>query len=114
MSRARSGEALRGRLHAGGRGADRCALSSSGGHGLAGHRAADLDGVLEHCERLDELPLRGTPRDDIRVGLRVTVYQGRTVIAYVVEADRVAIVGLFHGGQDYEARLQGAPVTRGP
>jgi len=73
-----------------------------------------LDGVLEHCERLDELPLRGTPRDDIRVGLRVTFYQGRTVIAYVVEADRVAIVGLFHGGQDYEARLQGAPVTRGP
>jgi len=27
------------------------------------------------------------------------------VIAYAVEADEVSIVGVFYGGQDYEARL---------
>lgn len=67
-----------------------------------------LEGLLDHCESLDQLPLRGTPRDDIRAGLRVTPYRARTVIAYVVEGERVAIIGFFHGGQDYESRLHEA------
>jgi plasmid stabilization system protein ParE len=45
-------------------------------------------------------------RDDIRPGLRVTNYKGRTVIAFNVEADQVFILGLFYGGQDYENVLQ--------
>jgi toxin ParE1/3/4 len=62
--------------------------------------------VVEHCESLGTLPDRGTPRDDIRSGLRTTPYRRRTVIAYTVEADQVSVIGVFHGGQDYEAELQ--------
>jgi plasmid stabilization system protein ParE len=46
-------------------------------------------------------------RDDIRPGLRITNYRKRTVIAFAVDTDaeRVEILGIFHGGQDYEAGL---------
>jgi toxin ParE1/3/4 len=62
--------------------------------------------VVERCESLGTLPQRGTPRDDIRPGLRTTTYKRRTVIAYSVEADQVSVIGVFHGGQDYESELQ--------
>lgn len=62
--------------------------------------------VVEHCESLGTLPHRGTPRDDVRPGLRTTPYKRRTVISYTVEADRVWIIGVFHGGEDYESALQ--------
>jgi len=51
--------------------------------------------------------MRGTQRDDVRPGLRVTNYKGRAVIAFTVDADRVSILGVFYGGQDYETVLQG-------
>ena len=51
--------------------------------------------------------LRGVPRDDIRPGLRVTHHKGRTLIAYAVDEDSrtVSVLGIFYGGQDYEAAL---------
>lgn len=62
--------------------------------------------IVERCESLGMLPQRGTPRDDIRPGLRTTTYKRRTVIAYSVEADWVSVIGVFHGGRDYESELQ--------
>jgi plasmid stabilization system protein ParE len=44
-------------------------------------------------------------RDDIRPGLRLTHFRKRTTVAYTVNHDRVAILGVFHGGQDVEATL---------
>ena len=66
------------------------------------------EAIVSHCESLHTFPLRGTSRDDIRVGLRITNYKKRTVIAFAVdsEAKQVSIVGLFYGGQDYETILQ--------
>jgi plasmid stabilization system protein ParE len=66
--------------------------------------------VLDTCERLAHFPHRGVPRDDIRPGLRVTHHKGRTIIAYAVDDARreVAILGIFHGGQDYEQVLRTA------
>ena len=61
---------------------------------------------MRYCESLCTFPHRGTMRDDIRPGLRITHYKKRTVIAFDVEADQVAILGVFYGGQDYEALLQ--------
>jgi plasmid stabilization system protein ParE len=55
---------------------------------------------------LETYPLRGTPRDDLRPGLRITNYKGRTLIAFDVNAQQVSIIGLFYGGQDYETVLQ--------
>lgn len=62
--------------------------------------------IIAYCETLDTFPLRGAKRDDIRPGLRVTNYKGRTVIAFDVDAQLVSIIGVFYGGQDYETALQ--------
>lgn len=61
------------------------------------------DAVIATCERLAVFPMRGVPREDIRPGLRVTHHRGRTIIAYGVDASarEVAVLGVFHGGQDY-------------
>jgi plasmid stabilization system protein ParE len=45
--------------------------------------------------------LCGTPRP----GLRITNYRKRAVIAFSVDAEQVSIIGVFYGGQDYEAIL---------
>lgn len=63
------------------------------------------DGIVTYCERLRTFPLRGIKRDDIRAGLRITSYRKRVVIAFDVDADRVHIIGIFYGGQDYETAL---------
>lgn len=65
-----------------------------------------IDAIITYCETLDTFPLRGAQRDDIRPGLRVTNYKGRTVIAFDVDAQQVSIIGVFYGGQDYETALQ--------
>ena len=63
------------------------------------------EGIVNYCNSLQASPLRGTMRDDIRPGLRVTNYKKRTVIAYAVAVDLVSILGVFYGGQDYETIL---------
>ena len=63
------------------------------------------DAIVSYCESLSIFPHRGTVRDDLRMGLRVTHYNKRAVIAFAVEADWVYIIGVFYGGQDYESRL---------
>ena len=63
------------------------------------------EAIVNYCESLCIFPLRGTARDDVSPGLRVTNYKKRAVIAFAVEKDIVYIVGIFYGGQDYESRL---------
>jgi toxin ParE1/3/4 len=65
--------------------------------------------VVATCEGLAVFPLRGVPREDIRPGLRVTHHMGRTLIAYAVDEDTrtVSVLGIFYGGQNYEAVLSG-------
>ena len=62
--------------------------------------------IVMYCEELRTFPHRGTRRDDIRLGLRITNYKGRAVIAFDVDAELVSIIGVFYGGQDYETILQ--------
>lgn len=38
--------------------------------------------IVQHCERLEVFPHRGTPRDDIRPGLRTIPFRRRVTIAY--------------------------------
>ena len=48
--------------------------------------AADyVEAIVAHCEGLAVFPHRGTIRDDLRPGLRTTVYKKRVVIAIVVD-----------------------------
>ncbi|MGE4238948.1 type II toxin-antitoxin system RelE/ParE family toxin [Ramlibacter sp.] len=62
--------------------------------------------IVSYCESLRTFPHRGTRRDDVRPGLRITNYRKRAVIAFDVEADTVSIIGVFYGGQNYEAKLR--------
>ena len=62
--------------------------------------------IVAFCEGLAMFPERSAIHDDIRPGLRVTNYKKRSVIAYTIDGDRVSIIGVFYGGQDYEAALQ--------
>lgn len=66
------------------------------------------DALVSYCETFSTFPQRGVKSDDIRPGLRMTNYRGRTVIAFHVDetAQRVSILGVFYGGQDYEAALR--------
>ncbi len=68
--------------------------------------AGYTDAIVSYCESLCIFPLRGTLRDDVRPGLRVTNYKKRAVIAFHVDAQQVSIIGVFYGGQDYEHILQ--------
>jgi plasmid stabilization system protein ParE len=63
------------------------------------------EAILSYCESLCTFPHRGTLRDDVRPGLRVTHYKKRAVIAFDVTADLVSIIGVFYGGQNFEAAL---------
>jgi toxin ParE1/3/4 len=49
-----------------------------------------VDSVVALCEGLRHFPLRGARRDDIRPGLRLTHYRGRTTILFQVGSDEVA------------------------
>ncbi len=62
--------------------------------------------IVAYCESLQDFPLRGTRRDDVRPGLRITNYKKRAVIAFAVNTDLVSIIGIYYGGQDYETALQ--------
>jgi len=63
------------------------------------------EAIMNYCESLGTFPHRGTMREDVRSGLRITNYQKRAVIAFDVDADLVSIIGVFYGGQNYETIL---------
>lgn len=65
-----------------------------------------IDRIVDYCEELRTFPLRGVQRDDIRQGLRTLGYRRRVTIAFEVSEDAVTIIGIFYGGQDFEAVLQ--------
>ncbi len=67
--------------------------------------ATYTDAIIAYCESLQQFPMRGTRRDDVRKGLRITHYKKRAVIAFAVEGDCVSIIGVYYGGQDYETVL---------
>lgn len=67
--------------------------------------------VVDTCVMLSSFPHRGTPRPEIRAELRTTHHKGRTTIAYRIAEDRkeVVVLGIFHGGQDFESALNEGP-----
>jgi len=65
--------------------------------------------ILDHIDGIVVFPLAGRSRDDIRPGMRTTTYNKRTVIAYEIDVSSgetvVNVLGVFHGGQQWEAVL---------
>lgn len=70
-----------------------------------GIAARYTEAIVSYCESLRTFPQRGTLRDDVRPGLRITNYRKRAVIAFEVSADQVSILGVYYGGQDYATLL---------
>jgi plasmid stabilization system protein ParE len=64
------------------------------------------DAIVEQCESLKTFPLRGAQHDDIRTGLRVFGFRRRVSIAFEVTGEVVTILGIFYGGQNFEAALK--------
>lgn len=64
------------------------------------------DGILHHIATLSEFPERGTPRDDLRPGMRTLAWRRRVTIAFVVEERDVVVIGIFYGGRDFETLLR--------
>ncbi len=63
------------------------------------------ESIIVHCEGLQDFPHRGTRRDDVRPGLRITNYKKRAISAFTVGAKWVFIIGIYYGGRDYESAL---------
>ena len=61
---------------------------------------------MDYCENLQTFPHRGTRRDDLRPGLRTLGFRRRVTILFEVADDTVNIIGVYYGGQDYEANFQ--------
>lgn len=64
------------------------------------------DGIIDHIATLSEFPNRGTPRDDLRPGLRTISWRRRVTIAFVVEERDVVVIGAFYAGRDFETLLE--------
>lgn len=69
----------------------------------SGFQRADvyIDRIEQACMALADFPLRGTQRDDLHPGLRITGFERRASIAFLVENDTVRIVRIFYGGRDF-------------
>ena len=59
-----------------------------------------IDQIVKRCDSLAVFPRRGTPRDDLRPGLRTIAFRRRVTIAYLVEAERVVIVAIRYAGRE--------------
>ena len=70
-------------------------------------RADDYIGrIVAFCKGLTTFPLRGTQRDDVLPGLRVTGFERRVTIAFVATDAAILIEGICYGGQDFEAAFR--------
>ena len=75
-----------------------------------------VSAILDHIDGILVFPLAGRARDDVRPGMRTSTFTKKTLVAYEVDESSselvVNILGVFHGGQDWETALgegQGAP-----
>ena len=62
--------------------------------------------IVTYCKGFDTFPARGAMRDDIRPGIRIVGFKRRVSIAFTIEGDTVVFLGIFYGGQDFEAALR--------
>ncbi|MET0745138.1 MAG: type II toxin-antitoxin system RelE/ParE family toxin [Microvirga sp.] len=69
---------------------------------------AYLERIEAHLNGYALASERGTKRDDIRPGMRISGFERRITIAFTVEAERVTILRLLYGGQDWERPFEGA------
>lgn len=67
-----------------------------------------VSAIYDFCDDLATFPLIGVARDDLLPGLRTIGFRRRATIALVVTDATVEIHGVYYGGRDYEALIQGS------
>ncbi len=74
---------------------------------------ADSDRAMGYVERIEtycrgfaDFPERGTRRDDLFPGLRITGFESRVTIAFHVGADTVTFLRILYGGRDIDALMK--------
>ena len=69
-----------------------------------------ISALLDHIDGIATFPRAGRARDDVRLGMRTSVFKKRTVVAYEVDESGgetvLNVLGIFHGGQDWEAAIE--------
>jgi plasmid stabilization system protein ParE len=60
-------------------------------------------GIIRFCESPTLFPQRGALREDLGPQVRLVGYRRRVVIVTQIDGDKLAIVGVFYGGQNLEA-----------
>lgn len=58
-----------------------------------------VEAILNRCYSLDRFPHRGSPRDDLRPGLRTLTFKGNVVIVFAVGESEVEVLGVGWRGQ---------------
>ncbi len=75
-----------------------------------------VSAIMDDIDSILLFPFAGRGRDDVRPGMRTTTYRKRALVAYEVDDSSeevvVNILGVFHGGQDWEPKLHVDPVDR--
>jgi toxin ParE1/3/4 len=61
-----------------------------------------VSALIAFCAGLTTFPHRGTQRPDIRPGVRTIGFRRRVTVAFEISDDRVLILGIFYGGQDFD------------
>jgi len=65
-----------------------------------------LGSIMGKCESLADFPSRGSPRSDLRPGLRTIPFRRRVTIIYATTPEEVLIIGVFYAGQDFEGMMR--------
>ncbi len=76
--------------------------------GGADRALAYVERIQATCLSLSGHPERGTRRDDIRPGLRITGFERRVTIAFHIGVDVVIIDRILCGGRDLETAFEEA------
>lgn len=64
-----------------------------------------IERIETYCLGFELASERGHRYDDISPGLRIVGFERRVTIAFAVDEDRVTILRLFYGGQNWEDKL---------
>jgi toxin ParE1/3/4 len=64
-----------------------------------------VQGIYDFIDAFKTFPERGTVRESEIPGLRIIGYRRRVSIAFVVQGNDVAILGVFYGGRNVTVEM---------
>ncbi|WP_064710938.1 type II toxin-antitoxin system RelE/ParE family toxin [Rhizobium bangladeshense] len=62
--------------------------------------------LRQFCHQLEDMPVRGSPREDFAPGVRIFVFERRVTVAYRITKNRVQVLRLFYAGRNTPAAFR--------